>query len=220
MATGRRSAWRPGGPPHPFVPPAPAYNRLKIAFRITGGQLQGTVEIAYRTDRTQVLTTILWWGRLDDFLLQALTDALRVAARSGDPVRFHTFAAAARDLFRHTSQRLIRRFRRRRRRRAPCPAREVESNTLWTAPGGTVGLLQGELLTRIEELHKDARCRAPMTVTEGAETDRLVCEAMSALQLLFALLGSFLEQVLGPLEPHIGRDTAQALVLERVLVAA
>ena len=39
-------------------------------------------------------------------------------------------------------------------------------------------------------------------------------EALSALQVLIALLGRFLEQALQPLEPHISRDAVRAFILE------
>ena len=80
--------------------------RVSIGYLITRDQLQGTVEFAYQTDSTKVLTTILWSGRIDDFSRRVLAQALPVAAGEGHPVRIHAFAAAARELFRHTSQTL------------------------------------------------------------------------------------------------------------------
>ena len=101
----RRRPLDPGRPP---VSPLPAAYRarLGIAYRITNGQLRGTVEIACHTKTTQASTTLLGAGRLDGVSRRLLLQALLIAARQGPCARLHVFAVAARDLFRHVSKTL------------------------------------------------------------------------------------------------------------------
>ena len=189
--------------------------RVSIGDLITRDQLQGTVEFAYQTDSTKVLTTILWAGRLDDFSRRVLTEALRVAADEGQPVRIHAFAAAARELFRHTSQTLAPRLGGRGCRGRPShPARDGPSEALIYEANAGAESLHDELLAAIDGLGKDSHLRPRVVVTEGAEAEPFVTEALSALQGLFASLGSYLERALQPLEPHISRDAVRAFVLE------
>ena len=190
---------------------------LRIGYQITEEQLQGQVEFAYQTDSTKVLTTILWSGRIDDFSRRVLAQALRVATGEGHPVRIHAFAAAARELFRHTSQTLGPHAGGRGcRRRARYPARDGPPDALIceASAGAEAESLHAELLTDVDELSKDSHLRPRVVVMEGAEAERLVTEALSALQGLFALIGSFLERVLQPLEPHISPEAVRAFVLE------
>ena len=210
--------------PSPNLPLSAAYaaparpncrGHLRIGYQITEGQLRGEVEIAYRTDTTQLLVTVLWSGRIDDFSRQVLTDALRDAADAGHPVRIHAFAAAARELFRHTSQTLAPHAGGRGcRRRARYPARDGPPDALISEASAGTESLHDELLTAIDELSKDSHLRPRVVVTEGAKAQRFVTQALSALQGLFASLGSYLERALQPLEPHISRDAMRAFVLE------
>ena len=195
MAAGRRSDYR---------------GRLSVCFQITTDRLQGQVEFAYRTDWTQVLTTILWGGRIDDVSRRVLTDALRIAAERR-PVRIHAFAAAARDLFRHTSQTLAARHKSRARRR--CFGHRNRGGL----PDDFIpeaGPLHHELLATTRDLRKAACLRPHVTIVKGAESDGFLQEALSALQELSAELGDYLEQVLQPLAPRIGHRAVQAFVLE------
>ena len=189
--------------------------RVSIGYLITRDQLQGTVEFAYQTDSTKVLTTILWAGCLDDFSRRVLADALRAAADEGHPIRIHAFAAAARELFRHTSQTLTPHAGGRgRRRRARYPDRDGPLDALISEASAGLESLHDELLAAIDELRKDGHLRPRVVVAEGAEAERFVREALSTLQGLFAAIGSFLERVLRPLHPHISRDAVRAFVLE------
>ena len=188
---------------------------LRIGYQITEGQLQGMIEVAYETDSTQVTTTILWSGRIDDFSRQVLTDALRIAPNDGHPIRIHAFAAAARELFRHTSQTLAPRLGGRGcRRRARYPARDGPSDALISEASASLESLHAELLAAIDNLRKDGHLQPRAVATEGTEAERFVEEALSALQELFALIGSYLEQALQPLHPHISRDAVRAFALE------
>ena len=102
---------------------------------MTGGQLQVTVEVACRTDRMQVLTTIGWAARLDACSRRLLTDALRTAAQPDPAARAPLFAALARDLFRHAVHTLPPNpGKRTRRHRAASPARH-------RPPGGAIAAL-------------------------------------------------------------------------------
>ena len=65
----------------------------------------------------------------------------------------------------------------------------------------------------IDALRRDARLRPRVTATDRAAS-RLVNEALSALQALYALFGSYLEHALQPLEPHISREAVRAFILE------
>lgn len=195
--------------PLPSSPCAPASRpdrrgRLGIAYQITGDQLQVTIEVACRTDRMQVLTTIGWADCIDNVSRRVLTNALHAAADECCPVRLHAFAAAARDLFQHTCETLT-----------PCPAHHGLSKRISAATGAPHGglLSSSKGLAAIDHLRNDARLRPRVTGTNRAAT-RLVNEALSALQELYALFGDYLEQALQPLEPFIGRDAIHAFVLE------
>ena len=237
MATARRRACRPAAAPvHPEAltdrpPPRPTETRasslsptlplsaayaaparpncrghLRIGYQITEGQLRGEVEIAYRTDTTQLLVTVLWSGRIDDFSRQVLTDALRDAADAGHPVRIHAFAAAARELFRHTSQTLA--------RRTGYATWDGLSDDFMAEADAGAGLWRDELLAAIDELSKAAHIRPRVIVTDRAEADRFVREALSALRGLFVSIGRYLEQVLQALDPPMGHGVANAFILE------
>lgn len=198
--------------PSPFPPPstacAPASRpdcrgRLAIAYQISADRLQGQVEFAYRTDWTQVLTTLLWGGRIDDVSRCLLTGVLRAAIDDACPARLSAFAAAARDLFRYTSQTLAARHRDRARR-------GYSKHPFIPEPGP----LHDELLAAIDDLRNHARLRPRATVLEGADADRSLQEALSALRSLFDTIGDYLEQVLQPLTPHVGRHALHAFILE------
>ena len=93
------------------LPPAPRRpqnyrGHLRIGFQMIGGKLQGAVEMGCRTDSMQVLTTLVWAGRLDALARRILAQALRLAAHPDHPASLQVFAAAARDLFRHAVQTL------------------------------------------------------------------------------------------------------------------
>ena len=186
-------------------------NRLKIGFQITAARLQGQVEFAYRTDWTQVLTTLLWGGRIDDVSRRVLTGALRMTADEAHPMRIHAFAAAARDLFRHHSQALAARHKDRASRRCfRHPAAAGPSDNFIPE----AGLLHDDLLAAIDDLRKAACLRPRVTVVEGAEADRSLQEALSALQCLLDSIRDYLEQVLQPLNPNVGRHALHAFILE------
>ena len=168
----------------------------------------------------QALTTLGWAGCIDAVSRRLLMDALRTAAHPGNPARLPVFAAAARDLFKHTSKTLAPHPERRmRRRRAAHPARDRPSDTFIAAAGARADALHDDLLSSsqgraaIDTLRRDARLRPRVTLTDRAAA-RLVNEALSALQALYALFGSYLEHALQPLEPHISRDAVRAFVLE------
>ena len=206
--------------PSPFPPPstagAPASHpdcrgRLSIAYHISADRLQGQIEFAYRTDWTQVLTTLLWGGRIDHVSRRLLTGALRAAIDEACPARLPAFAAAARDLFRHASQTLAARHRDRARRGCSRhPTRDGLPDNVIPEPGP----LHDELLAAIDALRNHARLRPRVTVVEGAEADRSLQEALSALQSLFDAIGDYLEQVLQPLATHVGRHALHAFILE------
>lgn len=59
-----------------------------------------------------------------------------------------------------------------------------------------------------------AHARLRVVVTERAEADRFVREALSALQELFTSFGHFLEQALRALDAPMGRGVANAFILE------
>lgn len=188
----------------PWRPDSPAVfqdcrGRLSIGFQIAGGQLQSTVEVACQTDRTQVLTTIGWPGLIDRVSHRVLAAVLRSASHGGPPVLLPVFAAAARDLFRHASRTL-----------APHPAVQGPGNPFIAEAGP----LYGDLLAAIQVLRKGARLRPRVTVTDRAQTNRLMNETLSALQELNALHGSYLEQALHPLQPHISPQAVRAFIVE------
>lgn len=184
--------------------------RLSIAYQITGDQLQVTIEVACHTDRTQVLTTIGWADCIDDVSRGVLTNALRAAADECCPVRIHAFAVAARDLFKHVSRTLAARPWRRSRHRAGHPARHGSAGPC----NAETDALHGGLPAAIDDLRNACRLRPRLTITDRAEADRFIHEALSALQLLYASFGSYLEHALRPLEPHVSREAVRAFVLE------
>ena len=186
-------------------------NRLKIGYQITADRFQGQVEFAYRTDWTQVLTTILWGGRIDDVSRRLLTDALRMTADEGHPVRIHAFAAAARDLLRHTAQTLAARHKARIRRGCYTPpARHGLPDSFIPAAGP----LHDEFLAVARNLRNAARLRPGATVVEGPEANDSLQEALSALRGLSDSLGDYLQQVLQPLSPRVDHHAIHVFILE------
>ena len=164
--------------------PAPSHARLRIGFRITGRQLQGTVEIACRTDRIQTQTTILWCRRIDDFSCRVLADALR-AGNPGQPVRIHAFAAAARDLFEYTLRTLLASHKGHHRR--GCFGHSARHG------------LREELLAAIGDLRRHTCLRPRVTLVQGAEAAGSLNGALSAVLGMRDSIADFLEQVLQPL---------------------
>ena len=115
---------------------------------------------------------------------------LLAAAQPDNPARLHLFAAVSRDLFRHTSKTLAPDPGGRvRRRRAAYPARHE---------------LPGPCIADADPLPGDLRAAA----------ERLLPDALSALQELYALFFSYLEHALQPLEPPVTRAAVRAFVLE------
>ena len=78
----------------------------------------------------------------------------------------------------------------------------------------SLGISHDDLHTAIDNLRNGARLRPRVTVVEGAETERLVREALSALRGLSGSIGFCLERVLPSLEPHVSRDAVRAFALE------
>ena len=183
------------GPPRP----AAGSGRLTIDFQMTGGQLQVIIEVACHTDRMQVLTTIGWAECIDAVSRRLLTDALRTAAHPDHPARLRFFAAAARDLFRHTAKTL-----------PPHPAGHGLAGPLIA----DANALHGDLLAATCALRNACRLRPRLTVTDRAAAGRCVAQALSALHGLYASFGSYLEQALQPLEPHVSREAVRAFTLE------
>ena len=198
--------------PSPFPPPSAAHTpnthtdcrrRLTIGFQITGDQLQGTVEVACCTDATHAGTLLGWAGRIDAFSRRVLTAALRAAAHPDTPAHLPAFAAAARDLFRHSAKTLPPNPHGHPRRRARYPVRD----TLPDPCIANADALHTDLLAAIDALRTAARHRPCVIITDRAE-------ALSALQELYALFFSYLEHALQPLEPLVAPDAVHAFVLE------
>lgn len=198
------------------VSPVPAAfprcrSRLSIGYRTTADRLQGQVEFAYRTDWTQVTATILWGGRIDDVSRRMLTDALLLAAHGGCPVRIPAFAVAARDLFRRTAHTLAARHGARARR--GCfgrPARHGLSQEFIPEAGP----LHDDLLAATRDLRNHARLRPHVAIVQGAQVDRPLQGALLALRELSDSIADYLEQVLWPFPPYIGRRAVHAFILE------
>ena len=202
-------------PAYAHAPCITCRGRLKIGFLITENQLQGTVEFGYRTDSTQLQTTIVWAGRTDDLSRKVLTEALAIAARKGCPIHIHVFAAAALQLFRHTSQTLAPHAGGRRcRRRATYTTRESPSDALPPESSANAASLHDRLLMAIDELSRRIHLQPPLVVTEGVEAEQFMAEALLTLQGLSDSIGRHLEQALQALEPHITREAVRAFNLE------
>ena len=154
----------------------------------------------------QLLVTVLWAGRIDAFSRRVLTGMLHAAVDEGHPIRIHVFAAAARELFRHTLHGLA--------RRAGYATWAAMPDDLMAEADAGVGHWQDDLLTAIDELSKATHIRPRVIVTDRAEADRFVREALSALQGIFTSVGRYLEQVLQALDPLMGRGVANAFILE------
>ena len=191
--------------------PMDSRGRLKIGYHITAVRIQGQVEFAYRTHWTQVLTTILWGGRIDDVSRRVLTDALRTAADERHPVRIHAFAAAARDLFRHAAHTLAQRRGARGRRgwvdhpdcRAPLDDFIPEA-----------GPLHDGLLAAARDLRRVARLQTHLPLVNAAEGDDRLHDALLAVEELSDSLGDYLEQIVQRLKLAIDRDAIYAVILE------
>ena len=205
----------PGRLPPALPRPERHRGRVRIGHQINGKRIQGVVEIAYRTDSMQVLTTLVWAGRLDALSQRILAQALRLAAYPDNPVRLQVFAALARDLFRHAVETLPPHpGNRRRRKPAGYLGRHGPSDAFIPKADTQVLHPQGDLLAAIDDLGHAARFRPHVTVADSAVIDRLMIETRSALCGLFASLGTYLEQAVKPLFPYIGRNAIHAFVLE------
>ena len=188
-------------------------HRLRISYQITADRLQGEVEFAYRKDWTQVLTTILWGGRIDDASRRLLVDALLLAADESCPVRIHVFAAAARDLFRHASHVLA--ARRKGRALPTCFGHRSRSSVFENAiPVPHDGPLHDGLLAAARDLRSVARLRPGVTVEVDPVADDSLRATLSALQGVLGSMGDYLEQVMKPLTLPVSRDAIHALILE------
>ena len=170
---------------------------------MTGEQLQVTIEVARCTDAAHAGTLLGWAGRLDAFSCRLLTDALRAAAQPDSPARLPAFAAAARDLFRHTAKTLPPNPNGHPPTRARHPARDEPSDPCIA----DADALHADLLAAIDALHAAACHRPRVTITDRTE-------ALSALQELYALFFSYLELALQPLEPLVTRAALRAFILE------
>jgi len=177
---------------------------------VTRRRIRGTVEIAYRTDRKQVLLTILWCTRLDRFSRRVLAQALCAAGDERCRVRIQAFSAAARDLIRHTLRTLTAPHGGRPRGGCfPYAARDAppDSSVPELGPGSD------ELFAAIGHLRNRARLRPRLTVVEGAEAAVSLQEALSALQGICGSITDFVEQVLQPLARHRVCNAVRAFVL-------
>ena len=203
-------------PEYTFNPRPVPRNFFKIGYQITRTQLQGTVESSCQTDRTQVLTTILWWGRMDQFSFQVLMDALRFVLHKDPPMRFPAFASAGRKLFRLTFQKLAARMKRRRRQRTGYPDGEEQPDVFVASSGLSLGYPYEELFAAIAEMSSVTHLRPfiNLNTTESPEADRFMHEALSGLHVLFAMVDSFLEQTLAVIEPLTSRQALHALIME------
>lgn len=133
-----------------------------------------------------------------------LINAFQIAARLANPARLHVFAAA-RDLLRYTSKTL-----------GPDPTGRVRRRTAYPARCHSAGpfiadALHGDLLAAIHALRNDARHRPHVTVSDRTAADRFLADtdATSVLQGLYDLFGSYLEQALQPIEPHVSSCRAR-----------
>ena len=193
-------------------PRQPAFpGRLRIGYQITADRLQGQLELAYRMDRRQVLTTILWDGRIDDVSRRVLRDALFRAAEEACPVRLHAFAVAARELFRHRVQSLAARHQSRVHRGfyANAARHGLSEDFIPKALP-----LHDDLLAATRDLRKAACLRPGPTILEGADADGPLQETLSALRGLFAELGVYLERVSRLVTLPATRNAIHELVLE------
>lgn len=195
--------------------PAPCRGALRIGYQITGKHLRGTVQVSCRTEDTQGSATLVWAGRLDAVSRRLLLYALRAAARQGAPSRLHVFAAAARDLFRHVSKTLAPGSGQgARRQRTACAASERRPVPTAVRLGTEAVTLHNRLLAAARDLRNHARLTPHVSIVQGARTDPSLQGAMSALRELSDLTGDFMERVLWPLAPYMGRHAVEAVILQ------
>jgi len=176
-------------------------DRLRISYQITADRLQGELEFAYRRHWTQLLTTVLWGGRIDDASRRLLVEALHLAAAEASPVHIHVFAAATRDLFTHASHVLAARH------KGPAGVAQPRIHVT-EAPHPHHGLLAAA-----RKLRSAARLQPCLMVEVGADADDSLRATLSALQGVFGSMGDYLEQVLKPLTLPVSRAAVHAVVL-------
>lgn len=157
-----------------------------------------------------MLTAILWWGRINDLSCRLLTDTFR-AIHPSQSVRIHAFAAAARDLFRHTLGTLLAYHKGR--HRGGC-FRLPSRHRLPASCIPESGRLREELSAAIVGLRNDARLRPCVTLVPAADAGGHVKDAMSAMLGMTDSMADFLQQVLPPLAWHVGRNAVRAFILE------
>ena len=198
---------RPGLRRLPFAPggPAACRARLRIGYRVTGGQLRVTVQLACRTPTARAFTTLVWAASMDDCSRRLLTEALRTAGQPPCAVRLCAFAAAARDVFRHVSKSL-----------APGPARRPPVVHLaGERRPPEVAAAPAALLAAVDDLRASTRRCLPLAASDRPAADRRIGAALSALHGLFALLNSYLEEVLRLHAPHVvARQALCASILQ------
>jgi len=81
-------------------------------------------------------------------------------------------------------------------------------------PGIEAGTLHDLLLAAARDLRSHARLTPHVSIVQGARTDPSLQGAMSALLELSDLTGDFMERVLWPLVPYMGRHAVQAVILQ------
>ena len=166
---------------------------------------------------------------IDDFSRQVLTGALQVVRDGHNPIRLNLFAGAVRELFGYTLQTLAPDadvekcswYRQEpktegptRRQRAKYATQGGLSDDYLATVGVELEHLNEKLIPAINRLSKYTHVRPGSIVTDNAEIEDFVREALAALQGLFASIKSCHEQVLLALDAHIDHELVSAFVLE------
>jgi Predicted pPIWI-associating nuclease len=168
---------------------------------------------------------------VDDFSQHVLTGAFRVVADRENPLRLNLFAAAVRELFGHTLHALA-------------PDTEV-TQCSWYAPefdtngptrrqrvkyatqGGLSDAFIAEVGVDVDHLHDNAiasikllskytHVRPGVLVTDQAEIDAFVDEALSALLGLFESFKECRDEVLRAIYKHIDQEVFSSFISETI----
>lgn len=166
---------------------------------------------------------------VDDFSRQVLAGAKRVAEDVENPIRLNLFAAAVRELFGHTLHTLApdanvlacgwykpepNTSGPTRRQRAKYATQGGLADAFIEDAGVDVAHLHDRAIAAINQLSKYTHVRPGVIVSDQAEVDRFVGDALSALQGLFDSFASCREEVVQALYDQIDREVVDAFISE------
>ena len=189
----------PGRPP--TLPwPAACQARLRFGHRSAGGLLRGTVQLACRTSTARVFTTLVWAAPMDDRSRRLLAEALQADAQQPCAFRLRGYRG----------RRVPARLEVTGNRRRP-PVVHLASQRRPPEAAAAPAALPAA----VDDLRAYTGRRLRLGASGRTAADRRAGSALSALHGLFALLNSYLEEVLRLHVPHVvARQALRTSILQ------